>query len=141
MQLWRPRVSCAVLCPPAASNDCGSVLAVSVSEAVDSSVSEQGAGHQGPAEAGTVPLGLVAAPPAPSLTTVTASSPSLPRTGEFRSRRRPSSSPRPVLSRSGGPVTARPCPWWWPPPSPPSPATVTASSPGPSSNVASVECG
>ena len=62
VQLWRPRVSCAVLCPPAASNDCGSVLAVSVSEAVDSPVSEQGAGHQGPAEAGTVPLGLVAAP-------------------------------------------------------------------------------
>ena len=55
-------MSCAVLCPPAASNDCGSVLAVSVSEAVDSPVSEQGAGHQGPAEAGTVPLGLVAAP-------------------------------------------------------------------------------
>ena len=31
-------MSCAVLCPPAASNDCGSVLAVSVSEAVDSPV-------------------------------------------------------------------------------------------------------
>ena len=48
--------------PVSASSDCGSVLAVSVSEAVDSPVSEQGAGHQGPAEAGTVPLGLVAAP-------------------------------------------------------------------------------
>ena len=54
VQLWRPRVSCAVLCPPAASNDCGSVLAVSVSEAgVTSPVSEA---------RGTVPLGLVAAP-------------------------------------------------------------------------------
>ena len=60
-------MSCAVLCPPAASNDCGSVLAVSVSEAVDSPVPGWGAGHQGPAEGGTVPLGLVAAPvPAPS---------------------------------------------------------------------------
>ena len=55
-------MSCAVLCPPAASNDCGSVLAVSVSEAVDSPVPGWGAGHQGPAEGGTVPLGLVAAP-------------------------------------------------------------------------------
>ena len=50
-----------------ASRDCGSVLAVSVSEAgVTSPVSERGAGHQGPAEAGIVPLGLVAAP-APAL--------------------------------------------------------------------------
>ena len=49
--------------PVSASSDCGSVLAVSVSEAgVTSPVSEWGAGHQGPAEAGTVPLGLVAAP-------------------------------------------------------------------------------
>ena len=50
-----------------ASRDCGSVPAVSVSEAgVTSSVSEWEAGHQGPAEAGTVPLGLMAAP-APAL--------------------------------------------------------------------------
>ena len=34
----------------------------SVYEAETSPVSERGAGHQGPAEAGTVPLGLVAAP-------------------------------------------------------------------------------
>ena len=38
---------------------------------------------------------------------VTASLPSLLRPGEFRSRRRPPSSPRPVLFRSGGLVTAR----------------------------------
>ena len=38
----------------------------SVYEAETSPVSERGAGHQGPAEAGTVPLGLVAAP-APAL--------------------------------------------------------------------------
>ena len=52
--------------PVSASRDCGSVHAVSVSEAEDSPVSERGAGHQGPAEAGTVPL-----PPPPSLTTLT----------------------------------------------------------------------
>ena len=53
--------------PVSASSDCGSVPAVSVSEAgVTSPVLERGAGHQGPAEAGTVPLGLVAAP-APAL--------------------------------------------------------------------------
>ena len=62
VQLWRLRVSCPVLCPPAAINDCGSVLAVSVSEAVDSPVPGWVAGHQGPAEGVTVPLGLVAAP-------------------------------------------------------------------------------
>ena len=40
-----------------------SAPAVSVSEAgVTSPVSERGAGHQGPAEAGIVPLSLVAAP-------------------------------------------------------------------------------
>ena len=43
--------------PVSASRDCGSVPAVSVSEAEASPVSEWGAGHQGPAEAGTVPLG------------------------------------------------------------------------------------
>ena len=49
--------------PVSASRDCGSVPAVSVSEAgVTSPMSEKGAGHQGPAEAGIVPLGLVAAP-------------------------------------------------------------------------------
>ena len=49
--------------PVSASSDCGSVPAVSVSEAgVTSPVSERGAGHQGPTEAGIVPLGLVAAP-------------------------------------------------------------------------------
>ena len=49
--------------PVSASRDCGSVPAVSVSEAgVTSPVSERGAGHQGPAEAGIVPLSLVAAP-------------------------------------------------------------------------------
>jgi len=41
---------------------------------------------------------------------VTASLPSLMRPGEFRSRMRPPSSPRPVLFRSGGLVTAR-CGW------------------------------
>ena len=49
--------------PVSASRDCGSVPAVSVSECeVTSPVPGWGAGHQGPAEAGTVPLGLVAAP-------------------------------------------------------------------------------
>ena len=45
-----------------ASSDCGSVLAVSVSEAEANPVPGWGAGYQGPAETGTVPLGLVAAP-------------------------------------------------------------------------------
>ena len=105
VQLWRPRVSCAVLCPPAASNDCGSVLAVSVSEAVDSPVSEQGAGKPGTSR-GRDSTPRSGGRPPPSLTTVTASSPSLPRSGQFRSRRRPPSSPRPVLFRSGGLVAA-----------------------------------
>ena len=48
--------------PVSASSDCGSVPAVSVSKAEASPVLERGAGHQGPAKAGTVPLGLVAAP-------------------------------------------------------------------------------
>ena len=48
--------------PMSTSSDCGSDPAVSVSEAEAGPVSQQGAGHQGPAEAGTVPLGLVAAP-------------------------------------------------------------------------------
>ena len=52
--------------PVSASRDYGSVPAVSVSEAEDSPISERGAGHEWPAEAGTVPL-----PPPPSLTTVT----------------------------------------------------------------------
>ena len=105
VQLWRPRVSCAVLCPPAASNDCGSVLAVSVSEAVDSPVSEQGAGKPGTSRGRDSSPRSGGRPP-PSLTTVTASSPCLPRSGQFHSRRRPPSSPRPVLLRSGGLVTA-----------------------------------
>ena len=57
-------MSCPVLCPPAVTV---SVPAVSVSECeVTSPVLEWGAGHQGPAYAGKVPLGLVAAP-APAL--------------------------------------------------------------------------
>ena len=48
--------------PVSASRDCVSVPAVSVSEAEASPVLERGGGHQGPAEAGIVPLGLVAAP-------------------------------------------------------------------------------
>jgi hypothetical protein len=56
------------------------------------SVLERGAGHQGPE--GQYRSVWWLPPPPPSLTTVTASSPSLPRSGQFRSRRRPPSSPR-----------------------------------------------
>ena len=64
----------------------------SVFEAEASPVSERGAGHQGPE--GQYRSVWWPPPPLSSLTTVTASSPSLPRPGEFRSRRRPPWSPR-----------------------------------------------
>ena len=64
----------------------------SVFEAEASPVSERGAGHQGPE--GQYRSVWWPPPPLSSLTTVTASSPSLPRSGQFRSRRRPPSSPR-----------------------------------------------